>query len=1322
MSTSCVYAPKKGIKTFYKLEKEFGYNTAWNIYGIAMSSKFKDDFKDSLSLDAEGVPSFDSLMQNDFIIRFLGDKVKKYLGTISLDREDTISNYYLMLEDAKKFNKDSIYNKYFTATVGYNNDGRLTLQFKKKSSDSDKKFSEQYAVALLNRRLANILRSLGVNVGLLTEVERNAGRVGVTDFSVAKDIASDSISMIRVANNMEGAKALSEEFAHLIIGALRNSPLVQRNLNRISNEEVLKEILQEDYQDIYDFYAGDLDLMAEEALGHILQRELLSRETTEDIQGRLIRSIQNKFKNIKENDIVEAVTEAENSMSELASNIFSNTTSLSRKDIKDSYREVQFNALSDRIERNTKLLREAIEIESKRLKISSFNENAEKYIKDTIRGIDESLSNKDTTLGVLKYANEALKALISANNQLKSLNMEDSKNKFKLLRGIRTTIQAYGKFIESLNNVSLEEESEEDNDFLRDITITDNEENVKIISVKEILKELNNQYKVLNSRYFSVVVPSFAEFLRPILGDEVTLEIGKDKGKKVSIEDLLTSSEGDISFLDRWLDSMGNSSDILLRAFDRVYKQAMDEARLKSIKDFRRIQALRMEAESKGITTFDWIFERDREGNLTGDYISELNVNQFNIDVSRMEESLNKKYGKNPKGEALQHKLEERRQWYLTHTKPSYTGERIPNDLYINQDFLKLTPAQKDIREKFLKLKEEFDNQYPTNRVSSLKAIQLRKDGVQRFIDSSKSPSSIWSNIKEHLADEFLDRADDDVIFGNTRGGLTDFSGKEFMTLPVLFTNRLENPNELSTDIFGSLMAYTASSNNYKALDGIIDPMEVGRAIVSDYREVKSTRGNLGVAEKFSVLGRSFQKDILEGKGSNIVKRLDDFFESQIYHRYLKDSGVFDVLGTKVNKNKLVSWIMRGSSLAQLGFNYLTNTANVLTGVAMQNIEAASRQYFNAKELAKADKIYASLIGGNLAEVNSRNKTNKLSLFNELFNIRNDFDNITHNSMRKSILARVFSSDIAYLGQSAGDHWLYLRTAIAMSLREKVNVPGKGTISLWDALQIKDTFEGNKNIKEMILPEGTTDSEGTLFDIGKFSRKIAHVNQNLFGIYNTDDRNAAQRVILGRLVTQYRNWMKPQFNTRFQKAQFNLDTGTIEEGYYRTTGRIIKGLIRGQYQLGATWDTLKPEEKANIRRAIVEMTQLAVIVLLAEFIKWPDDKDRPWALKLAEYSTKRLEHELGTLAPTPIMINELLKTVKSPAASITQVQNLTNLFISLIDPRDWANEIESGKYEGMSTLEKNIMKSGLPGFAQYQQLNKLIYDVDNAINYYARPY
>lgn len=119
--------------------------------------------------------------------------------------------------------------------------------------------------------MADILSPLGVTIGMLSQQETDAGRVGVTDFSKARRIATDTISMIRIANNREGAEALSEEFSHLIIGALRDKPLITRAINILASDEVaLREILGNEYEDTIQFQAGDMSLVAEEALGKLL--------------------------------------------------------------------------------------------------------------------------------------------------------------------------------------------------------------------------------------------------------------------------------------------------------------------------------------------------------------------------------------------------------------------------------------------------------------------------------------------------------------------------------------------------------------------------------------------------------------------------------------------------------------------------------------------------------------------------------------------------------------------------------------------------------------------------------------------------------------------------------------------------------------------------------------------------------------------------------------------------------------------------------------------------------------------------------------------
>lgn len=1315
----CTYIPSKGSTLFKELKKQFGYQTARSIFLRAINPQFISDYTNTLSLDAEGVPTYESLMANPFMKSFIGDKrMAEGLNRAYTPVEDTRDNYGNLLESAYQFNTTNTQRDNFLATVEYVEEGKIGVVIQSKTPEASNRFQEQYSVQKLNEKLASIFQPLGVTIGTLSQVETNAGRVGFTDFSVAKGIANGFVSMIKVSNNMEGAGALTEEFSHLIIGVFRNSPLVDRAINSlVGNEDAIKDILGDNYDDTVNFYGDDMALVAEEAVGHILQKNLLNdfhKVPNKSLFRRMIDWIVKQFQRFNVNDVYDVIDQVDSLTSSLARDILNGTRQITQEDIKASQREAQFNALSDRIDRNIEILTEAAKTETKRYKISkteSRKDAAEALVDSILQYTDDTA---DTVEGLFNYAKHALEEMRNLDTQFQMINSMSPEQKFGFLRSARMYVQSYGSFIKALNDAIIEDESEDDNMFLRDFEL-DGEQ----INIHDTVKELNNLSKQLTRRYSTIAMPAFAEFLKPFFGSEIVVPFGKYAGTKMSVESLLTEAQSDISFMDRWLDSMADSSDILLQLFDAVVKKAKDTARLQTMDDIRQIQEFRERVEGFGITDFDWVFEIDNEGNKTGNYLGEINYGQFQKDLNEFEEYLKQKYGKNPSGDDAIRKMAERDNWLSTHSIAIF-GTPQPNpSVYRNTQYDILTDNQRNILNEFLALKTKFDEKLPKNRVARSKAIQMRKSSNQRLWESITSPSTLFDNIKESVTSSFLEREDDDQIFGNTRieKGLTDFAGNEFMTLPVLFTNRLQNPNELTDDVIGSLMAYAFMANQYEQMDKIIDPLEVGRTLVTEERKVRKTRGGNPLVEKFNALNIDVANKIFTSR-SNIEQKLNDFFESQIYGKYLKDEGTFDMFGNKVNVNKLTSFILKGSSLAQLGFNWLANTANIATGLCMQNIEAAAGQFFGPKEMAKADAAYATALGPMMAELGNRIKTNKLSLFFELFDVRQNFGSNIKRVQKKNWLQRLFGAEIAFLGQDAGDHWLYGRTAIAMAMRERVLVGGEES-SLWDALQVEGV-NGSSTIKQLNYRD-ITDTEGNPFDVAKFSRKVAHINQTCFGIYNDDDANAANRVAAGRLLQQYRKWMKIQYNRRFQAAQGNLATESWEEGYYRTVWRMMNQCIRGGVQLNEQWDKMTNEERANVKRAVAEIIQFFAVWALANWIEWPDDKDRPWALKLAEYSSKRLAHELGGLAPSTVMPQELLKTVKSPIPAISVLQNSLNLINSAIDPSDWTNEIQSGPYKGLSNLEKNLIRAPIPGVAQYRQIDKFISNIDTSITYYMRP-
>ena len=139
----------------------------------------------------------------------------------------------------------------------------------------------------------------------------------------------------------------------LVIGAYYNEPLIQRALNSIMNESTLMAILGDEYQDTVDFQNGDMRLVAEEALGKILRENLLAESLGGPEEGnkvieRLLKYVRNKFKGIDETQIVRAINEANSLMGQFAKDLLNKNLELTQERVKQSRRDAQFNALSDR--------------------------------------------------------------------------------------------------------------------------------------------------------------------------------------------------------------------------------------------------------------------------------------------------------------------------------------------------------------------------------------------------------------------------------------------------------------------------------------------------------------------------------------------------------------------------------------------------------------------------------------------------------------------------------------------------------------------------------------------------------------------------------------------------------------------------------------------------------------------------------------------------------------------------------------------------------------------------------------------------------------
>jgi hypothetical protein len=1281
------------------------------LYLITKSSEFIKDWNPRLTLDENNEPTLRSLLQKTNFSDIIPEskvleRLNREIGYYKrgMDRPalwvNNDENYQKLLQKVISFNQTSDFRDDYVAKIIKIQDTEsprifIGVKVEKRnrlnSIDADKMVYN----ANLNSRLRDILAANGIAVGALTDLEKRMGINGVTDFDVARTAANGMIEMIRLANGIEGEKALPEEFAHFAIEAMGESPLINRLINNLSSSGLIGEILGDEYETYNTLYKGDTAKLAKEAAGkllakHLLKSEPIGQKPYKNLLERVISAIKSFFKTINVNQIQKAIYEADKDFGRLARDILNGRMDeeISIDNIKSSDLFYQTN---ERIQRDRKVLQNIINNELKRLKIyekrnpnSQFSTNQRLLIDR----LEMELYDNNEIEGIYSFLDNALEELQKVSYRLELLRDTPATNvneRASVLRDVRNYMYSYKNIIEDIRKALVDEERYDDNRYGQ--------------RVRVLLNDTSNLLGDLFVKYNSVSMPLFVDFIKPFVGENIMIPFGKFKGKVIKAEDLVKMADKDISLFDRWLDSMADSSDYMLKVMDQAVKKSKEQARSRTIDVMKQLQAATIKLEKAGIKNTDWMFERDSKGNLSGNYISEINQALFKEKVREMFKSLNEKYGKNPVGENAEKYKKERQAWFDANME-IVNGKKVPKmSIYGNKQYQRLNAAQKEYYDTVMNIKSQLDSYLPEKYTTLTNAVKIRKDLLERVKSSDgvrSGAKQIWKSIK----DEFIRRTDD-VDFGD-RATVKDFEGNEVQTLPIYFTKLKEgeSANDLSTDIVSTLTAYAAMANDFDEMNKVIDVLELGRDLLRE-RQVIQTQGGKPLVEKFKAVGRKVESKLTkEGEATRFVQRLNDFFEMQVYGRYMADEGTFGK--TNIDKGKVANFVNRVTSMNNLALNVLSGISNIATGKVMMRIESFAGEFFNEKNTITADRIYGQSLPAYLAEIGNRVKTSKLALWDELFNVMQEYEQDVRevNFDRKTWFSRMFGTSTLFFMNNAGEHWMQNRTSLALADAYKMRAPNGKIVSLWDAMEVVPIDKNNKKLgAKLQLKQGYKKADGSDFtqdDIIKFSRRSAAINQRMHGIYNKADRSAVQRLAIGRMGMMFRKWIKPSLNRRFKSASYNYDLDAWTEGYYRTSGRFLLQLVRDlretQFNIAARWNELTSTEKANIKRALTETGHFLAVMAIIGLIEWSDDKDRPWLVRMTEYQMRRLYTELGAMIPGKSMISEGLKIIKSPAAGVNTIENILDL-TKLLNPWNYTDEIQSGRYEGHSTAYKSFFES-----------------------------
>lgn len=1111
----------------------------------------------------------------------------------------------------------------------------------------------------LNDRLKGILSSWGIGVGSLDKTERMMRVNGVTDFAATRLTAEGLVEMIRLAKGRAGDEALPEEFCHIAVEAMKDSPLMSRLFALVRDKGLARAILGDAEYDAYmeAYKAGreDADSKAHwksvrqsiaaepgvsdaeaqviyEAIGKLVADKVLLSYGVEGVvhcdadtlMERVKGEYRDRFGAFDEGEILSAMLELDRGASDFARYVTGDGASAMAGRVKAVASSRKYYQMEQAADRRKEVLGKLIENEIRRYKVLRSGDTGENMAYGhEIKLLQQQYESGMYELGICKFVSDAIERMRSFDEDVRDLAGKEIplNMKAKRLKRARNFVSSYKCALKLINEAR----------FGGVISLD--------TSTTETIMQLTNMVDKLQSNIRSLSDPLFVKWISQFVGDGVVVPFGKRKGESVTARQLATKGSFDISMSDRWLDSMAESGDLVLRMMDAETKRARASARAEVLKFKERIDAAYSKLRAAGYSDTDFMHERLVGGGLSGEYIS----------------------------------YEE--------------AARLPD-------------AQREFHAAFMRMKRQLDNMLPTDATHLTNMIRIRKDLVERL--RGKTANETWREVVESVKDTFMRRSDDSE-FGGEKSSLVDFDGHPVERLPIYYIKSKdgESLDDLSTDACSSLLMYADMCCNYEAMDGVVGTLEMVRDKLRE-RPMQVRKGGRLLRNVTSAFGVTVKSEAtVAGDNTLLIKRLDDWFESQVYGRYMKDEG--EVLG--VDKGKAANFVNYMTSLNQFAVNIMSGLSNLMTGAAMMHIEHAAGEFFTAKDTLKADLTFWREMKDYIGDVNNPVKKSKLALFNMKFNSLVNFEEtVRSQEYGRSRVARFLSSDSLYFLNSAGELWLQSRCALSMAYHTKLLLNGE-EVNLWDAYETVE--EGG--VTKLRLRDGITKLDGTAFtetDEAAFTNRAKAVNQRMNGIYNYEDRCAAQAYAVGRLALMFRKWIKTSLNRRYGNVRYNYDLESWEEGYYRTAGRfamtLIKDIRNAEFHATMRWNELMPQEKANLRRALCESGMFIVVSIVFAMLTTlkhggdgdDDDYTNTWWFNMTRYQVRRLEAEIGAMMPQPNMIDEALTILKSPAACLSPMEGLVDL-TKMVWPQNWFTEIKSGKYKGHSKAYKYFWDSPL---------------------------
>lgn len=1312
-------------KLFTELTSTFkNRELAKSVWVTTQTDIFKENILPKLEKDNNGEPTLKATIEALKLEDNIKDKniLLEELGAEKGKQEVYIKDYSKAIQKVLGFN-----NKYknFIArltkqAVGY----LIQIQEADSISQAEKEFISKNNH--LNTKIRTFLNSLGFDVGESMSEDFN----GIFDPTNATETAEGLLQVIKIAKGQLGEQALPEEFAHFIIEGMQSHPLVQRMMEQLDNEEVVKQVLGSEYR-LYEVkYQGNKTKLKKEALGkmlasHIKGEYVKSKNTTHsNLLGRIWNWAKNLFSKVTQDQITSIINEVNDSLVSINAAFeegrldkFLSVTDIMGGEALYQLKE-DVEKLKDHYEELNRIKSKQLALQRNRERKSTYKETDKKAVKELRKQIDNS-----------RYAGASMTFISHTLDQLKVL--EDQMLNLQNLEGLDVvngsislqSLASVSKVLKNIKDFKIAYES-----LLRSYSIADSlydelgieVEEATIAEIKSKANEALALLTKLDKNYRETRFDSVKAYLSLFWKD---FTIGD---KLYTLEETLRIADQDIGFFDKYLGTMSSASDPVLSAISAAVRTSQKQRDLENADLWATLRALDNKLTESGYSN-DFMYERDEDGIPTGRYISNIDWDAYYKARREARESFKKEYGENNYTSIEAAMVA----WEMENTETKQVGEQGETILSFPKasiyysgvlDRMNLSKEQMDYYNGILELKAKMESYLPEGSRNLYKVPQVRKDNTEVLTDDTMSVSTRIKLRLKQMKDKFLTNVEDDTSLGERDSSgevVLGLDGRPIKRVPVFYKNTIKDKRLLVTNTATAMTKYIGMAVNYKVMSEVQDIIELTSDLVKE-REIIQMSGMKSVKGRFKALGSDFEENYTE-KGGDIYKRLEHFLELNLWGRE-RESYEIEAFGMKVDVIRFGESIKEVAGSTSLAYNFTSALGNLLVGKIQIFIESMSGEYFKYSDNLWAEKEFADLIGPYILEINSDKKTNKLALLLEKFDPTGEmFQQLSNEHYYSGVLSRAYGRFSPLFGHGSGELYLQSKVMLAMLSATKVKLNGQ-EVSLYEAYEVvtESDYDGTKTTLK--LKEGVTNLDGTEFtetnitpdgkfrqsDLTKFSLKLKRVNQALNGAFSSADKGMIHKYILGRLAMQFKQWIPEHVARRYAGAYYDAELGQVREGFYRTSFNFVvnaaKQIKNGEFVFSQEWGNLTDHQKANVRRAITEVSLLATLAIINWIMGAPSDKKNKnsWFRRMFLYQIMRSKLEISAFTPSLSMFSNIHSLFKNPFPFLKPYGNL----LGILNIFNMFDEVKTGRYKGYSKWNRDLLEL-MPAYNNIDRFIKL---------------